>query len=167
MGLQKGVTHSGLIPADNAGWNPFCPQLVRYLPITEKSRALIKVPADAHCAMSRWASFPKPFLGQNSPWIFDEKWFRQNMSLGKNVFCSVNVDKIRGKRIFEIVDWPFHLSSNLQLPPGLSGWHYWYSSAQPSKGQCTISKNSFFQNFFIISRVGYVFSRHMICLYHF
>ena len=58
----------------------------------------------------------------------------------KNIFCSLNVDKIKEKRIFEIVHCPFELSPNQHRPAGPFGWLYWCSSAQPSKGQCTISK---------------------------
>ena len=32
--------------------------------------------------------------------------------LWKNIFCSMNVNKSRGKRIFEIVHWPFQLPPN-------------------------------------------------------
>ena len=59
---------------------------------------------------------------------------------GKNIFCSVNVYKSRGKRIFEIVHWPFELPPNQHRPTGPFGWHKWCSLARPSKGQCTISK---------------------------
>ena len=59
---------------------------------------------------------------------------------GKNIFCSMNVYKSRGKRIFEIVHWPFELPPNQHRPTGPFGWHKWCSLAQPSKGQCTISK---------------------------
>ena len=59
---------------------------------------------------------------------------------GKNVFCSMNVYKCRGKRIFEIVHWPFELPANQHRPTGPFGWHKWCSLARPSKGQCTISK---------------------------
>ena len=31
---------------------------------------------------------------------------------GKNIFGSISVDKVRGKRIFEIIHWPFELSPN-------------------------------------------------------
>ena len=31
---------------------------------------------------------------------------------GKNIFCSMNAYKSRGKRIFEIVHWPFELPPN-------------------------------------------------------
>ena len=58
----------------------------------------------------------------------------------KNIFCSLNVDKIKEKRIFEIVHCPFELSPNQHRPAGPFGWLYWCSSAQSSKGQCTISK---------------------------
>ena len=34
------------------------------------------------------------------------------IGLGKNIFCSINVGKTRGKRIFEIVHWPFELPPN-------------------------------------------------------
>jgi len=30
----------------------------------------------------------------------------------KNIFCSINKDKTRGKRIFEIGNWPFKLPPN-------------------------------------------------------
>ena len=59
---------------------------------------------------------------------------------GKNIFCSINVDKTKEKRIFEIVHWPFKLPPNQHRPAGLFDWLYQCSSAQPSKGQCTISK---------------------------
>ena len=59
---------------------------------------------------------------------------------GKNIFCSMNVYKSRGKRIFEIVHWPFELPPNQHQPTGPFGWHKWCSLARPSKGQCTISK---------------------------
>ena len=32
-----------------------------------------------------------------------------NTCLWKNIFCSMNVYKSKGKRIFEIVHWPFEL----------------------------------------------------------
>ena len=59
---------------------------------------------------------------------------------GKNIFCSMKVYKSRGKRIFEIVHWPFELPPNQHRPTGPFGWHKWCSLAWPSKGQCTISK---------------------------
>ena len=59
---------------------------------------------------------------------------------GKYIFCSMNVYKSRGKRIFEIVHWPFELPPNQHRPTGPFGWHKWCSLARPSKGQCTISK---------------------------
>ena len=52
----------------------------------------------------------------------------------------MNVYKSKGKRIFEIVHWPFELPPNLHRRTSLFGWHKWCSLAQPSKGQCTISK---------------------------
>ena len=58
----------------------------------------------------------------------------------KNIFCSISADKKSGKRIFEILHWPFKLPPNQHQPAGPFGWLYWCSSAQPSKGQCTISK---------------------------
>ena len=58
----------------------------------------------------------------------------------KNIFCSLNLYKIKEKRIFEIVHCPFELSPNQHWPAGPFGWLYWCSSAQPSKGQCTISE---------------------------
>ena len=48
--------------------------------------------------------------------------------------------KSKGKRIFEILHWPSELPSNQHRPTGPFGWHKWCSLAQPSKGQCTISK---------------------------
>ena len=57
-----------------------------------------------------------------------------------NIFCLMNVDTIKGKRIFEIVHWPFKLPPNQHRPTGPFGWHKWCSLAQPSKGQCKISK---------------------------
>ena len=62
------------------------------------------------------------------------------MSLGKNIFCSVNAYKIRGKRIFENIHWPFKLPPNWHRPTGPFGWNKWCSLARPSKGQYTISK---------------------------
>ena len=52
----------------------------------------------------------------------------------------MNVHKSRGKRIFEIVHWPFELPPNQHQHTGPFGWHKWCSLARPSKGQCTISK---------------------------
>ena len=59
---------------------------------------------------------------------------------GKNTFCSLNVEITRGKRIFEIVHWPFKLPPNQHWPAGPSGWIYQCMSARPSKGQCRNSK---------------------------
>ena len=59
---------------------------------------------------------------------------------GKNIFCSVNVYKSRGKRIFEIVHWPIELPPKQHRPTGPFGWHKRCSLARPSKGQCTVSK---------------------------
>ena len=52
----------------------------------------------------------------------------------------MNVYKSRGKRIFEIVHWPFELPPNMHRPAGPFSWHKWCSLPRPSKGQCTISK---------------------------
>ena len=52
----------------------------------------------------------------------------------------MNVKKIRGKRIFEIVHCPFELPPNQHQPTGPFGWHKWCSLARPLKGQCTILK---------------------------
>ena len=58
----------------------------------------------------------------------------------KNIFCSVNVYKSRGKIVFEIVHKPYELPPNQHWPTSPFGWHKWCSLAPPSKGQCTISK---------------------------
>ena len=57
------------------------------------------------------------------------------------MFCSTNLDKTRGNKFFEIVHWPFKLPPNQHQPAGPSGWIYQCMSAQPSKGQCSDSKN--------------------------
>ena len=48
-----------------------------------------------------------------------------NIVSGKNIFCSMNVNKIRGKRIFEIVHCPFEMPPSKHWPPthaaGLNG----------------------------------------------
>ena len=59
---------------------------------------------------------------------------------GKNTFCSINVDKTRGKRFFQIVHWPFKLPPNQHRLAGPSGWISWCKSARPSKGQCRSTK---------------------------
>ena len=53
----------------------------------------------------------------------------------KNIFCSMNKEKIGGKRIFEIIHWTFQLPPNQHRPTGPFGWHKWGSLARPSKGQ--------------------------------
>ena len=51
----------------------------------------------------------------------------------------MNVYNSRGKRIFEIIHWPFELPPNMHQLTSPCGWHKWRSLARPSKGQCTIS----------------------------
>ena len=46
----------------------------------------------------------------------------------------------QGKRIFEIVHWPFELPPNQHRPTSPLGWHKWYSLTWPSKEQYSISK---------------------------
>ena len=41
---------------------------------------------------------------------------------GNNTVCSMNVDKIRGELVFEIVLWPLDLAFKLHWLPGPSGW---------------------------------------------
>ena len=86
---------------------------------------------------------------------------------GKNLFWSVNVYKSRGKRIFEIVHWPFELPPSQHWLTGPFGWHKWCSLARPSKGQCTISKILSFLIFSLFIEQNIFFSRDMFCLYHF
>ena len=40
----------------------------------------------------------------------------------RNIFCSTNGNKIRGKRIFESLHCPFEMPPSLHWPPGPSGW---------------------------------------------
>ena len=54
-----------------------------------------------------------PYYVKDTPWILALKWYRQNMSLEKNVFCSMNKEKIREERIFEIVHCPFEGQAKL------------------------------------------------------
>ena len=54
--------------------------------------------------------------------------------LWKNIFCSMNVDKIRKNVIFEIVHWTSEVPPNQHQPPGPSGWIIWCMPVRPSKG---------------------------------
>ena len=59
---------------------------------------------------------------------------------GKNIFCSIDKEKIREKRIFKIVHCPFKGRAKLHhlcKPNGPVGW---CQLGGNSKGQCTISK---------------------------
>ena len=79
----------------------------------------------------------------------------------------MNKEKIKKKRIFEILHCPFE------------GWAKLHHLCQPngpvgrcllggnSKDQCTISKILFPLLFVYISRTKYIFSRDMFCLPHF
>ena len=62
------------------------------------------------------------------------------MSLKKNTFCSMNIDKIREKIIFEIVHCPFEMPSNYITPAGFDG----AVQLSPQKD------NAQFQKFFLI-----------------
>ena len=76
----------------------------------------------------------------------------------------MNVDKIGGKRIFEIV---FQDANKLAL----ANRPIWYALivqfSSALKRKMYDFKNSFFPNFVFISRVEYVFSEDMFCIYHF
>ena len=59
---------------------------------------------------------------------------------GKNIFCSVNAYKIRGKRIFEIVHCPFEGRAKLHHLCRTNGLVGQCQLGGNLKGQCTISK---------------------------
>ena len=82
---------------------------------------------------------------------------------GKNILCSMNVYKSRGKRIFEIIHWPFELPPNQHRPTDPFDWPKWCSLARTMYK----FKNSFFPNFLLIHRAKYIFSRDVFFLYHF
>ena len=52
------------------------------------------------------------FMACSSSLNFCSEMVEAKHVYGKNIFCSMNVDKIREKRIFEIAHWPFELSPN-------------------------------------------------------
>ena len=58
----------------------------------------------------------------------------------KNIFCSINKEKIREERIFEIVHCPFEGRAKLQHLCQLNGLVGRCSLSGNWKGQCTISK---------------------------
>ena len=47
--------------------------------------------------------------------------YKKNIFLEKNIFFSMDVDKMKRKIIFEIAHWPFELPSNYQRPSNISG----------------------------------------------
>ena len=59
---------------------------------------------------------------------------------GKNIFCSMNREKIREERIFEIVHCPFEGRAKLHHLCQQNGPVSWCQLGGNSKGQCTISK---------------------------
>ena len=69
-----------------------------------------------HCI---FIEIPPKLMGSKNPLLkidytmnFCSKMVEAKLVSGKNIFCSVNVDKIKEKGIFEIVHCPFELSPN-------------------------------------------------------
>ena len=74
----------------------------------------------------------------------------------------MNVNKSRGKRIFEIVHWPFELPPNLHRPTCPFGWQKCGSLDWPSKGQRTISKIFFSLISSLFIEKDIFFQRHVL-----
>ena len=53
----------------------------------------------------------KPFHLRHTVNFCSEMGYAKHVT-GKNIFCSMNLYKSRGKRVFEIVHWPFKLPPN-------------------------------------------------------
>ena len=80
----------------------------------------------------------------------------------------MNVETVRGKGIFEIVHCPFEMPCT-QLAPATRPIRLALMVQCSSALKRTMYdiKNFFCLNFILISRVKYIFSRDMFCLYHF
>ena len=81
---------------------------------------LEKVPEKFLRKQENWGSKYLPCLQDHklSPWAKQFLILMYKYVPGINMFCPLNVEKIREKIIFEIVYWPFKLPPNKPWPPG-------------------------------------------------